>query len=243
MAKIILAASGKGGAGKSTVSALLGEALAFKKHPTLLIELDSGLRSLDVALGISENIVFDMGDIVRSSCEIRDAVSVCPFLPELSLIPAAAKPALITKETIEKIAGEFGEEFEYIILDCPAGIGPELENAALCADLGLVIATPDPSSVRGANTAGRLLASAGLGKRRLVIERCPQKAKNLAPIKDLDEIIDKSELQLIGVIWEDPMTRTAMDSGKALDYSSPNYKTFRDLAERVCGNHIPLGFN
>ena len=95
MAKIILVASGKGGAGKSTVSALLGEAFAFKKSPVLLVELDSGLRSLDVALGVTENIVFDMGDIIRGSCEIKDAVINCPFCPNLSLISAAAKPIMV----------------------------------------------------------------------------------------------------------------------------------------------------
>ncbi len=242
MSKIILVASGKGGAGKSTVSALLGEAFASKNHRTLVIELDSGLRSLDVAFGVTESIVFDLGDIIRGSCGIRDAAVPCPFCEGLSLITAAAKPVPVTSDIILKIAVEFAEEFEYIILDCPAGIGETLENAAKCAELGLVVATPDPSSIRGARSAGALLSSIGVLERRLIIERCPQKAKNLAPIKHLDEIIDGAELQLIGVIWEDPMTRSAMDSGKALSYESPNYQTFRDLSERIRGRYIPLGF-
>ena len=242
MAKIILVASGKGGAGKSTVSALLGEAFASKKHPALLVELDSGLRSLDVALDVSEKILFDMGDIIRGSCEIRDAVVPCSFCEGLSLIPAAAKPVLVTSDILKKIFAELSANFEYIILDCPAGIGGALENAAECTDLALVVATPDPSSIRGARTAGTLLASAGISERRLVIERCPQKAKNLSPINNLDEIIDGTELRLIGVIWEDPMTRSAMDSGKALSFESPNYQTFRNLSERICGKNIPLGF-
>lgn len=242
MSKIILVASGKGGAGKSTVSALLGEALAFTKSPVLLVELDSGLRSLDVALGVSEQILFDLGDVVRGSCEIRDAVIDCPFCPGLSLIAAAAKPVLITEDVIHKINSELGNHYEYIILDCPAGIGPELENAAKCADLGLVVATPDPSSIRGARAAGALLAGFEVKERRLVIERCPLKAKKLEPIKNLDEIIDGSELQLIGVIWEEPSTRNAMDSGKPLSGSEMNYETFRALAERVRGRYIPLGF-
>ena len=141
MAKIILVASGKGGAGKSTVSALLGEAFASKKHPALLVELDSGLRSLDVALGVSENILFDMGDIIRGSCEIRDAVLPCPFCEGLSLIPAAAKPVTVTSGILRKIIAELSADFEYIILDCPAGIGGALENAAECTDLALVVAT------------------------------------------------------------------------------------------------------
>ena len=242
MAKIILVASGKGGVGKSTVSALLGEAFAFTKSPVLLLELDSGLRSLDVALGVSEHVLFDMGDIIRGSCEIKDAVINCSFCPNLSLIAAAAKPVTVTEEIIKKINSELGNYYEFIILDCPAGIGPELENAAKCADLGLVIATPDPSSIRGARTAGSLLSSFGVKERRLVIERCPLKAKKLHPIKNLDEIIDGSELQLIGVIWEDPFTRDSIDSGEALDHADINYECFRALAERIRGKNIPLGF-
>ena len=242
MAKIILVASGKGGAGKSTVSALLGEALAFKKSTVLLLELDSGLRSLDVALGVSEHILFDMGDIIRGSCGIKDAVINCPFCPNLSLIAAAAKPVLVTEETIKMISRELGDYYEFIILDCPAGIGIELENAAKCADLGLVVATPDPSAIRGARAAGKLLENSGVKERRLVIERCPQKAKKLAPLKNLDEIIDGAELQLIGVIWEDPATRDSMDSGTPIDDTGINYETFRDLSERIRGRYIPLGF-
>ena len=242
MAKIILVASGKGGAGKSTVSALLGEAFAFRKSTVLLVELDSGLRSLDVALGVSENIVFDLGDVIRGSCEIKDAVINCPFCPNLSLIAAAAKPVMVTDEVIRKIAKTLGDYYEFIILDCPAGIGPEVENAARCADLGLVVATPDPSSIRGARAAGILLQNFGVKERRLVIERCPQKAKKLSPLKNLDEIIDGSELQLIGVIWEDPATRDAMDSGEPLDDTGINFETFRDLSERIRGKNIPLCF-
>lgn len=242
MAKIILVASGKGGAGKSTVSALLGEALAFSKGKVLLLELDSGLRSLDVALGVTENILFDMGDIIRGSCNIADAVIECPFCRELSLIAAAAKPVFVTEDVLKKIFSELGEKFEFIILDCPAGIGFELENASKCADLGLVVATPDPSSIRGARAAGALLASYGVPERRLIIERCPKKAKALSPIKNLDEVIDGSELQLISVVWEDPLTRDSIDSGKPLDRSGINYEVFRNLSERVCGKYIPLGF-
>ncbi len=242
LSKIVLVASGKGGAGKSTVSALLGEALAQKKHSALIIELDSGLRSLDVALGVPESIVFDLGDIVRGSCNIRDAVTPCPFCEGLSLITASASSEHISSGVIKAVAKEVENDFEYIILDCPAGIGDGLENAGECADYALVVATPDPSSIRGARNAGTLLKKIGVKNIRLIIERTPQKAKKLSPIKNLDEIIDKSELQLLGVIWEDPLTRTAMDTGVALPFESPNYQTFRNVADRLCGKNIPLAF-
>lgn len=242
LSKTVLVASGKGGAGKSTVSALLGEALAQKKHSTLIIELDSGLRSLDVALGVSESIVFDLGDIVRGSCNICDAITPCPFCEGLSLITAAAFCEHIPLEVIKSIAEEVKNDFEYIILDCPAGIGSSLEGAGKCADFALVVATPDPSSIRGAKNAGDVLKRIGVQNIRLIIERTPQKAKKLSPIQSLDEIIDGSELQLLGVVWEDPYTRASMDSGILLPFESPNYQPFRNIAERLCGNNIPLAF-
>ncbi len=242
LARTVLVASGKGGVGKSSVCALLGQALAAKGRKTLIIELDSGLRSLDVALGVPDSIVFDLGDIVRGSCNIRDAVTPCPFCEGLFLITAAAKPDAVSAETALRIAEEMKDDVEFIILDCPAGIGEGLRNAAKAADYGLVVATPDPSSVRGARNAGALLKEMGVKNRRLIIERTPQKAKKLSPIKNLDEIIDQSELQLIGVIWEDPAVRSAIDSGTPLPFESPNYQTFRNIAERLCGKNIPLGF-
>lgn len=242
MAVTILVASGKGGVGKSTVSALLGEALAYTKSRVLIIELDSGLRSLDVALGVSEHILFDMGDIIRGSCNIKDAILDCPFCGGLSLVAAAAKPILVDEKTIRKIMAECGNLYDYIILDCPAGIGGELSEAARCADIGLVVTTPDPSAIRGARATGAVLASCGVKERRLVIERCPRKAKNLYPVKNLDEIIDGAELRLISVIWEDPDTRNSVDSGEPLDDTGLNYENFRALAERIRGKYIPLGF-
>lgn len=242
MAKIILVASGKGGAGKSTVSALLGEALAFSGKRVLLLELDSGLRSLDVALGVTKNLVFDLGDIVRGSADIQSAAMPCPFCKNLSVICAAANSEPVSKEPLQNICAAVSADFDCVILDCPAGIGESLSAAAEVADLALVVATPDPSSIRAAGAAGRALRAKTALERRLVIERCPKKARKLAPINNLDEIIDGAELQLIGVIWEDPETRRAMDSGSALSPDSPNHKAFRDLGKRVFGERVPLGF-
>ena len=241
MAKVILVASGKGGVGKSTVSALLGEALATAGHPTLLAELDSGLRSLDVALGVTASVLFDMGDIARGGAP-ADAVMQCPFCEKLSLICAAAANAAIDEKAISAVKTALGEDYEFILLDCPAGLGETLSAAARSADAALVVTTPDPAAVRAAANTSRFLEKEGVRARRLVIERCPNKPKKLEPLHNLDEVIDGAEMRLIGVIWDDPATRAAMDSGKALPADSPNKKMFSDLAERVLGRRVPIGF-
>lgn len=241
MAKVILVASGKGGVGKSTVSALLGEALAAAGHPTLLAELDSGLRSLDVALGVSESVLFDMGDIARGA-DPANAVMSCPFCKNLAVICAAAAPAAIGEETISSVTEALDGDYEFILLDCPAGLGETLSAAAKCAGGAIVVTTPDPAAVRAAANTGSFLEKEGLRARRLLIERCPLHPKKLLPFQNLDEVINGAEMRLLGVVWEDSATRAAVDSGTALSEGSPNKKMFCDIAERLLGKRVPIGF-
>lgn len=241
MEKVILVASGKGGAGKSTVSALLGEAFALKDKKVLIIELDSGFRSLDVAFGVTQNLLFDFGDVIHQNCKTEDAAMPCPFCKNLSVICASSSPLEFSSDDLSRIVND-ASYFDYIIFDCPAGTGNALEAAAKVSGLSLITATPDPSSVRAARTASLFIEKCGLKNRRLIIERCPDKPKKLSPLQNLDEIIDGTELQLIGVIWEDALVRKAMDSGSVLSPESANYKAFGNIAERISGKHIPLGF-
>lgn len=240
MTNSILVASGKGGAGKSTVSAFLGEALASRGQSVLLVELDSGLRSLDVALGLSSDVVLDFGDVIRGS-EPQEAILSCPFCPRLSVLCASGSTAEITMETLVQVLMAMDGKFDTVIWDCPAGIGEALSAAAKVSSMALVVATPDPSSVRAAYRAGLVLRSEKLENRRLIINRCPKDPKKLHPLKDLDEVIDQTELPLLGVLWDDPATRIAFNTGVSLPIDSPNFKPFSDLAGRILGEHIALG--
>lgn len=239
MTKTILVVSGKGGAGKSTISAFLGEALVARGQSVLLVELDSGLRSLDVALDVAKDVVLDFGDVARGA-ESQGAVMACPFCPNLSVLCAAGSAASVQVETLVRILTASQGKFDYVIWDCPAGIGEALSAAAKISSLALVIATPDPSSIRAAHRAGLVLRSENLENRRLIINRCPKDPKKLRPLKNLDEVIDQTEIQLLGVIWDDPSTRIAFNTGKPLSKESPNLKNFADLAGRILGERIPL---
>lgn len=242
MAKVILVASGKGGVGKSTLCALLGEALALKGHKTLLAELDSGLRSLDVALGVAENVVFDMGDVARSGTDPAAAVMSCPFCSGLSLVCASATNVAPDAAAIDRLLSAVGDEFDFVLLDCPAGLGEALGAAAQCAEGAVIVTTPDPAAVRGAAATSAFLQNAGVQARRLVIGRCPKNPKKLFPLNNLDEVIDGAGMRLLGVVWDDAETRAAVDAGKMLSKESPNKKMFNDIAERLLGNRVPIGF-
>lgn len=239
--KAILIASGKGGVGKSTVSAFLGQALALRGKKVLLVELDCGLRSLDVALGVAKDVALDFGDVARGG-EAEKAVMPCPFCPGLSVLCAAGSRIPVEAETLRRIFDFASENFDFLLWDCPAGIGELLDTAKDFCGLALVIATPDPSSIRAAQRVGTLFRDEKAIERRLIINRCPENPKKLTPIRNLDEIIDQTELQLLGVLWDDPKTRIAFDSGALLGNESPNRKNFTDIAGRILGERIPLGF-
>lgn len=242
MAVTALVASGRGGAGKSTVTALLGEALAFSGARVLAVELDSGLRSLDGALGVAKDVVFDLGDIIRGSSKASDAVYRCGFCGRLSLIAASARSAELPRGTLGRIAGELGGDFDFMLFDCPAGIGPAISVAGAEADCALIVATPDPASISGARAAADTLKGVGCVQQRLIINRVPPKVRLLSPLASLDEVIDGSGVQLIGALWDDRETRDAVAFGRALSPSSKNAAPFANIARRMRGERVPLSF-
>lgn len=240
MARVILVASGKGGVGKSTVTAFVAQALAAHGKRVLVAELDAGFRCLDVALGLGESVVMDLGDVLRGNASVREAAKQCPFSPNLQVI---CSPVSYEKGDLLSIGNlmEDADDYDFILMDCPAGIGRAMKAASKIATEALVIATPDPSSVRAAKVTGQNLRDLGVENRRLVIERCPVRPKLLSPFKNLDEIIDQSSLQLIGIVWEDAETRLAIDSGRPLSKNNPNRVMFDDIAARIGGCRVDLG--
>ncbi len=240
MAVAAIIASGKGGTGKSTVTALLGEALAFSGKRVLAVELDSGLRALDTALGLEKDIVFDLGDLMRGSANAKDAVYRCGFCPNLSLIAASAHPSELPEGLLTGLAKTLGGDYDFILFDCPTGLGGTLEIAARETDLALIVAAPDAVSVKAARSAVQTVRSSGRGSVRLIINRVPPKARLLAPLASLDEVIDGTGAQLLGALWDDRDTRDALAFGRPLSRASKNAAPFSNIAKRLCGEQAPL---
>ncbi len=242
MKDIIVIASGKGGTGKSTVAVGLGTALAHEGSRVLLIDCDSGMRGLDIMLGVTQNLVFDIADAVSGSCTVENTVYPCPDKKGLFLMPA---PLNAYDEVAPQILGQLVEGvadiFDYVLIDSPAGVGSGFEAAAFPAKRALVVVNTEPTSIRGGQTVAAKLRDCGIDNIRLVINRFNKATfRKMGLYKDLDEIIDITALQLIGIIPEDYSLAAAIQSGKSGDYTSPAMKALDKIAQRVGGRLAPL---
>ncbi len=237
---IRLITSGKGGSGKSTVSAYLGGALVRRGLRVLLLEMDAGLRSLDIMLGANERAVFDLADVLTGRMDPGRAAVECAYQPGLWLLPAAADAGFLPKtEALRRFCREAGETYDTVLLDTPAGLGDGLKVSAAVADSALVITTPDPVSVRDAAGAAGLLFEAGISNTKLIINRLPEKPSQML-VPDLDAVIDQVGAQLIGVIPEDKELMWASANGLPLSPGSLAAWEFDGIAARVEGCYVPL---
>lgn len=240
MGKIIVVTSGKGGVGKSTVAAYLGAALCAKDKRVLLIDTDEGLKSLDIMLGITQRAVFDLSDILSGNCNPNQAAVPVKQYQNLFLLPAPAKDNSIkSPEDMKKLCDIFSESFDYIIIDCPAGIGSNFINATSAADAALVVVNPDAVSVRDGGQVAQLLRENGLYDIRLVINKTNRKYMQKGIYHNIDQIIDLTSIQLIGAIPVDDEIVRANATGAALSKSKAR-EAFARIAARELGEELPL---
>ena len=240
MGRIAVVTSGKGGAGKSTVSAGLGYALAAAGAKVLLVDGDAGLRSLDLMLGVGQDIVLDLSDIFAGNCEPLRAVYPSGYNPNLSLLPAPARlEGLCSPHDLRRLCRGFARLYDFVLIDCPAGTGAGFETAVAAADTALVVTTPDLICARDAGLVADLLDEAGVPA-RLIINRVRVAPVLQGKMPDLDTIIDTAGVQLIGVIPEDEQLTIAVANGRPLPDNGTAAACFRNIARRFCGDDVPL---
>lgn len=240
MSKIIAVTSGKGGVGKSTVSAGLGQAFARLGRQTLILELDAGLRGLDIMLGIENSVVYDLGDLLEGNCVLPDALVAVEDDPGLSVIAAPASSSLPSMDRLAALCGQLRQYFEVILIDMPAGSAASTGLIPAAADMALVLATPDYVSVRDSNRMVSLLAERDFRECRLVINKVNLKHRKMNMIGDLDEVMDGVGIPLLGVIPEDLQIKAAFSGGPRLEKDSAPETVFRRIASRIEGSYIPL---
>ncbi|MBO5929189.1 MAG: septum site-determining protein MinD [Clostridia bacterium] len=237
---ISVVTSGKGGAGKSTVSAGLGCALAHRGRRVLLIDGDAGLRSLDVMLGIAGTAVYDMADVLSSNCQLTHAIYPSPICPNVFILPAPVSlDQLAQPEAMAELCKELSAYYDEVIVDCPAGIGRGFRAAIAGVDRAFVVTTPDMVCARDAQIVSRLLRKQEIPA-RLIINRLRPEPILRGKMPDIDELIDTAGIQLFGVLPEDEEVAIANAYGKPLPVESNAAVCFTNIAGRYLGEDIPL---
>lgn len=242
MNNVIVVASGKGGTGKSTVCICLSVALIKQGKKVLLIDCDCGMRGLDIMLDVEQDILFDASDAVCGNCAFGEAVYKSPNNENLYLMaaPFDAENEL-SPSVFRQLVDTVRDNFDYVIIDSPAGIGSGFITAAAPADRALIVTNPEPTSVRGGVKVRKKLETQGIKSIRLVINRFDKKVfKKMGYYEDLDAVIDAAQTQLIAVVPFDINILVVMQQGAAGLKTGSSFAAFDRLAQRVQGNRVPL---
>ncbi|MBP7176197.1 MAG: septum site-determining protein MinD [Thermoclostridium sp.] len=244
MGEVIVITSGKGGVGKTTTTANLGTGLALNGKKVVLIDTDIGLRNLDVVMGLENRIVYDLVDLIEGTCRVKQALIKDKRFEGLYLLPAAQTrdKNSITPEQMAKLCDELREDYDYILIDCPAGIEQGFKNAIAGADRGIVITTPEVSAVRDADRIIGLLEANELKNPRLLVNRVRPEMVKKGDMMSIDDIIDILAIDLIGVVPDDENIIISTNRGEPLvaDGKSNAGKAYRDITRRIMGEEVPF---
>ena len=243
-ARVIVITSGKGGVGKTTTTANIGAALADKGHKVLLIDTDIGLRNLDVVMGLENRIVYDLIDVIEGRCRVSQALIKDKRCPNLVLLPAAQirDKNDVNTDQMKELIYSLKDSFDYILIDCPAGIEQGFKNAIAAADEAIVVTTPEVSATRDADRIIGLLEAAGIKSPRIVVNRLRidmVKDKNMLSVED---ILDILAVKLLGVVPDDETVVISTNKGEPLVYKGDSLaaKAFKNIASRIEGVEVPL---
>lgn len=242
MDAVTVITSGKGGVGKSTVTAGLGAALCSRGRRVLLIDGDAGLGSLDIMLGITERRVFDISDIVSGAADPDKAVYPCDFVPGLYLLPApATEEDVVSPDIMRQLVAALSRYYDHVLIDSPAGLGQGFLSAAAAASRALVVATPDPVSLHGAAQVRLRLREIGVTQQRLVVNRFSSSDFRAQGFyRDLDSVIDAAGVRLMAVIPEDRSLAAAAACSRTPPQNSAGAMALGRLAARLEGEQVPL---
>lgn len=244
MGEVIVVTSGKGGVGKTTTTANVGAGLAALGHKVVLVDADIGLRNLDVVLGLENRIVYDIVDVAQGNCRLRQAIIKDKRLEGLHLLPAAQTKdkTAISPDEMKALTDELRNEFDYAIIDCPAGIEQGFKNAIAGADRGIVVTTPEVSAVRDADRIIGLLEAAEIKDPKLIINRLRARMVKAGDMMSIDDIIEILAIDLLGVVPEDEKVVISTNKGEPVvrDEKSPSGQAYRNISSRIKGEQIPL---
>jgi septum site-determining protein MinD len=243
-ARVVTITSGKGGVGKTTATANIGAALAMSGKRVACIDADIGLRNLDVILGLENRIVYDLVDVIEGRCRLRQAMIRDKHLPELFLVPAAQTrdKSAVSPQDMVQLMDEMRGEFDWILIDSPAGIERGFRNAIAPADLVIIITNPEVSAVRDADRIIGLIEAEEKGPGKLILNRVKPEMVRRGDMLATEDVLDILAIELLGVIPEDDEVITASNQGTpiALSQRSKAAAAYRRIARRLDGEDVPL---
>ena len=243
MSEVIVITSGKGGVGKTTTTANVGTGLAKEGKKVVLIDTDIGLRNLDVVMGLENRIVYNLVDVVEGNCRIKQAMIKDKKYPNLFLLPSAQTrdKTSVTPEQMSKLVEELKSEFDYIILDCPAGIEQGFKNAIAAADRALIVTTPEVSAIRDADRIIGLLEANDIRDIHLIINRLRPDMIARGDMMSVDDVTEILAVDLIGTILDDEQIVIATNQGEPLSgKGSQAEEEYQNICRRLMGEEVPF---
>lgn len=245
MGEAIVITSGKGGVGKTTSSANIGTALAMMGKRVCMVDTDIGLRNLDVLMGLENRIIYDLVDVAEGKCRLEQAlVKDKRFEDRLSLLPAAQTKdkSAVTPKQMENIVNNLKRNYDYVIIDCPAGIEQGFKNAIAGADQAIVVTTPEISAIRDADRIIGLLEKKGLGSPKLIINRIRYHMTKRLEQVGIEEIVQVLGIELLGIVPDDEVVIKSTNEGvpTVMDSHAKASLAYRNIARRILGETVPL---
>ncbi|MBO5260945.1 MAG: septum site-determining protein MinD [Coprococcus sp.] len=243
MCEVIVVTSGKGGVGKTTTSANIGTGLAMLGNKVVMIDTDIGLRNLDVVLGLENRIVYNLIDVIEGSCRYKQALIKDRNLNNLYLLPCAQTrdKTAVTPEQIIKLVDDIREEFDYIIIDCPAGIEQGFKNAIAAADRAIIVTTPEVSAIRDADRIIGLLDAYGIEKQHLIINRIRYDMVKKGNMMSADDVVDILAVDLLGVIADDENIVISTNKGEpVINTNTLSGQSYMSICKKIIDDSVDV---
>ena len=243
MSEIIVITSGKGGVGKTTVTANLGLGLAKLNKKVVVVDTDIGLRNLDVVLGLENRIIYNLIDVIEGTCRMKQGLIRDKRCENLFLLPSAQTKdkTAVTPEQMIKLTRDLSEEFDYIRLDCPAGIEQGFKNAIAGANRAIVVTTPEVSAIRDADRIIGLLQANEMPEIHLLINRLRMDMIRRGEMMSVEDVTEILAVDLIGAVPDDEAVVIATNQGEPLcGQDSLSGQAFSNICRRITGEEIPL---
>lgn len=244
MGEVIVITSGKGGVGKTTTSANIGTGLALLDKKVVVVDTDIGLRNLDVVMGLENRIVYDIVDVVEGTCRLKQGLIRDKKLENLYLLPAAQTrdKSAVNPEQMKKLVEDLKKDFDYIIVDSPAGIEQGFQNSISGADTAYIVTTPEISAVRDADRVIGLLESKGIASPKIIVNRIRPDMVKRGDMMDVEDILDILAIDLLGVVPDDEAIVISTNKGEpvVVEEEPKASQAYRNICRRIIGEEVDL---